>query len=81
MNTWHFSSGPYTVFAPSDDAIEAQIHYPYEAPLKEMLEFHLGRGNYSAADITDRDEVTIKSMLPKRTIRFNVYGNGKVVSP
>ncbi len=37
-------SGMFTVFAPTDEAFEHELRYPNEAPLKEKMQFHVGRG-------------------------------------
>lgn len=46
--------------------------------LCDKVQLHIGRGNVKSNEITN--EMTIKSLLSKRTIRLNVYEDNKVVT-
>ena len=77
-NEIHFNIyiGLYTIFAPTNEAIEHEKKYPGETTLDEKISFHIARGQFKAKDI--KNEVTVKTLLSHRTIRFNKYSNGKV---
>ncbi len=38
----------FTVFAPTDAAFENEKKYPNEAPIKQKMQFHVGRGKVVA---------------------------------
>ena len=66
----------FTIFAPTNEAFEHEKFYPQEDGLKDKLKFHIATDLYKSSDI--QDELTVKSMLSKRTIRFNTYKKGQV---
>lgn len=75
--------GMFTIFAPSDEAFAREKTYPGEDKLCDKISMHIGWGNIKKADV--QNEMTTKTLLSKRTIRINVYGdvvaaNGRKVS-
>lgn len=66
------------MFAPTDEAFDREVKYPGEGTLLEKMQFHVARGKHMKADL--KDEEVYKCLLSKRTIRYNLYPNGKVRS-
>ena len=70
--------GFFTIFAPTNEAFTREKHYPNEGQLSEKMMFHVGRGRYEASHLTN--EMILKSLLSKRTIRINSYQNGRIIT-
>eukprot|EP00092_Neocalanus_flemingeri_P025038 GFUD01027150.1.p1 GENE.GFUD01027150.1~~GFUD01027150.1.p1 ORF type:complete len:312 (+),score=72.84 GFUD01027150.1:87-1022(+) len=66
--------GPFTVFCPINDAFDRQADYPGSAGMKEKMLQHVGTGMVTSDKF--RNELTIRSLLPGRKIRVNVYTAG-----
>jgi len=66
--------GPFTVFCPINDAFTRQAEYPGSAGMKEKMLQHVGAGNVTSDKFAN--ELTMRSLLPGRKIRVNVYTAG-----
>jgi transforming growth factor-beta-induced protein len=71
--------GHFTIFAPTNEAFDAPKVYPQqEVSLLDRVSFHIARGLYKESLI--QDESKVLTLLSKRKIRFNIYGDDKVNS-
>jgi len=66
--------GPFTIFCPINDAFDRQADYPGSAGMREKMLQHVGKGKITSNMF--ENELTIKSLLPGRKIRVNVYTAG-----
>jgi len=70
--------GHFTLFAPTNEAFENIPKWASQLPLKEVLRLHVARGKIHTNDI--KNDLLVRSLLPKRDIRFNLYKDGKVIT-
>lgn len=76
--------GPFTVFAPTDDAfaalpagvLEALLLPENKATLAKILTYHVVSGMVMAADVTDGDVATVEG----QTIKLSTMGGGVMVN-
>jgi len=54
--------GPFTVFAPTDDAFSALTEVPSEEPLTQVLLYHVVAGNVTSSDLTNPGETTAETL-------------------
>jgi uncharacterized surface protein with fasciclin (FAS1) repeats len=54
--------GPFTVFAPTDDAFNALTELPSEEPLTQVLLYHVVAGNVISSDLTNPGETTAATL-------------------
>ena len=54
--------GPYTVFAPTDEAFSALPAIPDEEPLTQILLYHVVAGNIASSDLTDPGNTTAMTL-------------------
>jgi len=82
-------AGPFTVFAPTDDAfaalpagvLDALLLPENKALLAQILTYHVVAGMVMAADVTDGDVATVEGQTVKLSTMGGVTVNGaKVVS-
>lgn len=64
-------SGHFTLFAPTNEAFENIPKWASQLPLKEVLRLHVARGLIYTKDI--KNDLLVRSLLPKRDIRLNLY--------
>ena len=81
--------GPFTVFAPTDEAfaalpagvVDALLLPENKAVLAQILTYHVVSGKVMAADVTDSDVATVEGQTVKLSTADGVTVNGaKVVS-
>jgi transforming growth factor-beta-induced protein len=70
--------GHFTLFAPTNEAFENIPKWASQLPLKEVLRLHVARGLIYTKDI--KNDLLVRSLLPKRDIRLNLYKDGKVIT-
>ena len=82
--------GPFTVFAPTDEAfaalpagvLDALLLPENKATLVKILTYHVVSGKVMAADVTDSDVATVEGQTIKLATMGGVTVNGaKVVAP
>ena len=54
--------GPFTVFAPTNDAFSALPAIPAEEPLTQVLLYHVVGGNITSSDLTNPGETTAETL-------------------
>ena len=54
--------GPFTVFAPTNDAFSALPTIPAEEPLTQVLLYHVVGGNVTSSDLTNPGETTAETL-------------------
>ena len=54
--------GPFTVFAPTNDAFSALPAIPAEEPLTQVLLYHVVGGNVTSSDLTNPGETTAETL-------------------
>ena len=83
-------TGPFTVFAPTDEAfaalpagvLDALLLPDNKATLAKILTYHVVSGMVMAADVTDSDVATVEGQTIKLATMGGVTVNGaKVVAP
>ena len=83
-------TGPFTVFAPTDEAfaalpagvLDALLLPENKAVLAQILTYHVVSGMVMAADVTDSDVATVEGQTVKLSTMGGVTVNGaKVVAP
>lgn len=81
--------GPFTVFAPTDEAfaalpagvLDALLLPENKAVLAQILTYHVVSGKVMAADVTDGDVATVEGSTIKLSTAYDVTVNGaKVIS-
>ena len=84
------SAGPFTVFAPTNDAfaalpegvLDALLLPKNKAVLAKILTYHVVSGQVMAADVTDGDVATVEGQTVKLSTMGGVTVNGApVISP
>jgi uncharacterized surface protein with fasciclin (FAS1) repeats len=84
------SAGPFTVFAPTNDAfaalpegvLDALLLPKNKAVLAKILTYHVVSGQVMAADVTDGDVATVEGQTVKLATMGGVTVNGApVISP
>ncbi|XP_033745067.1 uncharacterized protein SYNPCC7002_A0175-like [Pecten maximus] len=76
--------GPFTIFAPSDDAFNKLPTDVLNALsqnvslLQEVLKYHVVRGDILSSDLIN--DFTLPTLLPYRKIRINMYKNNTLVT-
>ena len=78
------SAGPFTVFAPTDEAfaalpagiLDALLLPKNKAVLAKILTYHVVSGQVMAADVTDGDVATVEG----QTIKLSTMGGGVMVN-
>lgn len=81
------SAGPFTVFAPTDDAfaalpagvLDALLLPENKATLAKILTYHVVSGKVMAADVTDSDVATVEGQTIKLSTMGGVTVNGAAV--
>jgi uncharacterized surface protein with fasciclin (FAS1) repeats len=79
--------GPFTVFAPTDEAfaalpagvLEALLLPENKAILAQILTYHVVSGKVMAADVTDSDVATVEGQTIKLATEGGVTVNGATV--
>jgi uncharacterized surface protein with fasciclin (FAS1) repeats len=79
--------GPFTVFAPTDEAfaalpagvLDALLLPENKAVLAQILTYHVVSGKVMAADVTDSDVATVEGQTVKLTTTDGVKVNGATV--
>ena len=79
--------GPFTVFAPTDDAfaalpagvLDALLLPENKATLAKILTYHVVSGQVMAADVTDGDVATVEGSNVKLSTKDGVTVNGATV--
>lgn len=71
--------GPYTVFAPTNEAFARIPAWAKNVAIPDLIKFHVARGDYVEKEL--KDNQLIRSMLSKRDVRINFYkgANGKKI--
>jgi uncharacterized surface protein with fasciclin (FAS1) repeats len=80
-------TGPFTVFAPTDDAfaalpagvLDALLLPENKAVLAQILTYHVVSGKVMAADVTDSDVATVEGQTIKLSTMGGVKVNGATV--
>ncbi|XP_067135052.1 transforming growth factor-beta-induced protein ig-h3-like [Centruroides vittatus] len=70
--------GPFTLFAPTNDAFARRPDYCFNVPLKDVMKMHVGRGFYFSKKF--KNDELIPTLLSERTIRINVYRSNEIVT-
>ncbi len=70
------AAGPFTVFAPTNDAFAKLASVPDGDALKEVLLYHVASGKFLAADLIKSGEVTT---LQGKKIKVEQKSNGDVI--
>ena len=81
------SAGPFTVFAPTNDAfaalpegvLDALLLPKNKAVLAKILTYHVVSGQVMAADVTDGDVATVEGQTVKLSTKGGVTVNGAPV--
>jgi uncharacterized surface protein with fasciclin (FAS1) repeats len=63
--------GPYTVFAPTNDAFTRIPAWAKDVPMSDLMKFHVARGDYFVKEL--KDNMLIRTLLSKRDVRINFY--------
>ncbi|XP_076370773.1 transforming growth factor-beta-induced protein ig-h3-like isoform X3 [Tachypleus tridentatus] len=70
--------GPFTLFAPTNDAFANRPSYCDNVPLKDLLKYHITRKVHLSKDLKNNE--LLWTLLSKRELRMNIYKNGKVLT-
>ena len=72
--------GHFTIFAPTNAAFENPKTYPsgrgHSMSLYDRVAYHIAKGLIKESSV--KDEMKVPTLLSKRTIRFNVYGEVRI---
>lgn len=77
-----FSLGPFTVFAPTNEAFAklppkvVEFLKKNKEALQEVLKFHVLSGKTYSSQL--KNELVVQTLDPKLSVRINIYQNGKV---
>ncbi|CAG0912999.1 unnamed protein product [Notodromas monacha] len=72
--------GPYTVFAPTNEAFARIPDWAKQIPLGDLMKYHVARGDYLEKEL--KNNMLIRSLLSKRDVRINFYkgADGKQIA-
>ncbi|XP_013783292.1 transforming growth factor-beta-induced protein ig-h3-like isoform X1 [Limulus polyphemus] len=70
--------GPFTLFAPTNEAFANRPSYCDNVPLKDLLKYHVTRKVHLSKDLKNNE--LLWTLLSYRELRMNIYKNGKVLT-
>lgn len=70
--------GPFTLFAPTNEAFASRPEFCDNVPLKDLIKYHVGKGMSKSASF--KNDLLIPTLLTRRGVRINLYKNNKVIT-